>query len=142
MPHRTLVLGNFLTRKWPQKDHPIHIARRAYCSSHHKSKIASSDVSARAKGPDTVSAMDPRFVSSLKTEFPTAIELHTYLDEVSRILNVHGFYRHNTICAVSTCRDENCRPLINAVEDRWGAGFSLTAMVCFIHSFIIMDGSG
>ena len=112
----------------PPPPPPLYCLVRRHC---HKNVHEAPRASHRPTQHSVVdlSTLDDRFVTTLKTEFPSAIDLHDFVDTVSQELNKHGFVRENTICAVSTCRDENCRPLINAVEDRWGAGFSLTAMV-------------
>ena len=61
----------------------------------------------------------------LRTTFPDAVPVGTYLDRVATALDPFDFRPDATFAAVSICRDELTQHLIEQVAERWHRPFSL-----------------
>jgi hypothetical protein len=64
-------------------------------------------------------------LTHLRSRFPDALPLGTYLDRVATALDPYGFRPDSTLAAVSICRDEMTQHLLGGVAERWERPFSL-----------------
>lgn len=64
-------------------------------------------------------------LSRLRSQFPDAVPVGTYLDRVATALDPFDFRPDDTFAAVSICRDELTQRLIEDVAQRWHRPFAL-----------------
>ena len=64
-------------------------------------------------------------LSRLRSTFPDALPVGTYLDRVATALDPYDFRPEGTFAAVSICRDELTQHMIDQVAERWHRPFSL-----------------
>ncbi|MFN7970047.1 MAG: hypothetical protein U0P47_12005 [Acidimicrobiales bacterium] len=64
-------------------------------------------------------------VARLRSQFPDATPVGTYLDRVAAALDPFDFRPDGTFAAVSICRDELTQQLIEQVAQRWHRPFAL-----------------
>lgn len=64
-------------------------------------------------------------LSRLRSQFPDAVPIGTYLDRVATALDPFEFRPDGTFAAVSICRDEMTQHLIEQVAERWHRPFAL-----------------
>ncbi len=69
-----------------------------------------------------------QFETAQKESFPGAMPQHDFVKRCSEFAQKNGFSKDNTIAAVSTCRDEVCNPLRDALQEAWGNHFSFSAL--------------
>jgi hypothetical protein len=69
-----------------------------------------------------------RFKMLVERDFPGAMPKEDLLDHCTQALNALGFNRNNTIPAVGLCRDELCRSVRHAVQERWGEAFDMSSL--------------
>jgi len=68
------------------------------------------------------------FNAAIRKHFPGALPESEYARAVYEAAVVLGFNQDNTIAAVSTCRDEICKPLGKTLDKTWGEAFDLTSL--------------
>jgi hypothetical protein len=68
------------------------------------------------------------FNSAIRKHFPGALAESEYASAVYHAAVQLGFDQSNTIAAISTCRDEVCKPLVGTMDKTWGEAFDLTSL--------------
>jgi len=68
------------------------------------------------------------FNGAIQKHFPGALTESQFAKEVYEAAGKVGFDLNNTIAAVSTCRDEVCKPLVATLAKTWGGVFDLTGL--------------
>lgn len=68
------------------------------------------------------------FWKVIKDEFPGTVKLDDFVKFMKEALEERGFNGENCIASVSTCRDENTRPLHRAIQDNFGYAFNFVAL--------------
>ena len=69
--------------------------------------------------------------AGVQSQFPNAMPLSVFMEEIKRCLAQFGFHGHNSLAVVGLTRDEAARPLLNAISEVYGEPYvthSLGAM--------------
>jgi hypothetical protein len=68
------------------------------------------------------------FEKTLNNLYPGALPQERFVEASSRALKRLGFDADNTIACVGVCRDEICRPLVDAMYEAWGEAFNFSSL--------------
>ena len=70
----------------------------------------------------------PAFREKLDAFFPGALHHEEAAVRATHVLRQHGFTAQQTMAVVAQCRDEICKPFVDAIDTNWLGSFNLSSL--------------